>query len=245
MYDPVARRFSDAAQRYEQSAKVQKLAAAQFDEWLAGLGLAAPDAIAEIGCGTGFFSRLLRQRYSNARLCLSDLAPEMVAVCRAQFAPSNLLRFEVQDGRSARFDPPANWVLSTMCFQWFQPLRPVLEHHLAHSRVLAFSILLDGSFSAWEGAHQALGVRSGLQSMLSFDAVLEACQLSAVQRIHTQRISLDEKHPDGLSFASSLRAIGADQAKENHRPVNLRAVCRQLENGFSANYEIGFFCLER
>lgn len=247
MYDPVAQRFSDAARRYEQNAKVQKQAATEFDNWLASLGLSAPDAIAEIGCGTGFFSRLLRQRYPQAALCLSDLAPEMIAVCRSQFTPSDLLHLEtqVQDGRNACFDPQPDWIVSTMCFQWFQPLQPVLAHHLAHSNVLAFSILLDGSFAQWQAAHQALGVSSGVQAMPSFEEVLEACRLPGVQRIHTQRISLEECHPNGLSFAASLRAIGADHAKENHRPVNLRAVCRQLENGFSANYEIGFFCLER
>lgn len=245
MYDPVAERFSDAAQRYEQGAKIQKQAAAEFDYWLAGLGLRRPDTIAEIGCGTGFFSRLLRQRYTHTALCLTDLAPEMLAVCQSKFAPSDLLRFEVQDGRSARFDPQPDWVLSTMCFQWFQPLQPVLAHHLAHSRILAFSILLDGSFAAWRKAHQDLGLSPGLQTMLNFEEVLAACQLPGAARIHSQRVSLSEWHADGLSFAAGLRAIGADQAKKNHQPVNLRAVCRQLKNGFSANYEIGFFCIER
>lgn len=245
MYEQVAARFSDAAHRYERVAQIQKQAAAEFDQWLASLGLRAPESIAEIGCGTGFFSRLLRQRYPWAALCLTDLAPEMITVCQSKFAPSDLLRFEVQDGRSARFDPQPDWLLSTMCFQWFQPLQPVLAHHLAHSRVLAFSILLDGSFIEWQKAHQALGLSPGLQPLLNFEAVLEACQLPGVQRIRSQRISLNESHADGLSFASSLRAIGADQAKENHRPVNLRAVCRQLENGFDANYEIGFFCIQR
>jgi hypothetical protein len=63
--------------------------------------------------------------------------------------------------------------------------------------------------------------------------------------VHAQRISLTEAHADGLAFARSLRAIGADQPREGHHPANLRPVLRQLQNGCEANYEIGFFCIER
>ena len=132
-----------------------------------------------------------------------------------------------------------------MCFQWLTPLKPLLQHHLANSRLLAFSIMLDGSFAEWHAAHQRLGLCAGLQPLLSYEAVLDACQIPGAQRVHAHRISLAEHHADGLLFAGSLRAIGADQPTENHRPVNLRAVCRQLQQGLTANYEIGFFCIER
>lgn len=245
MHNPIATRFSDAAHRYEGLAHVQKQAAIEFDLWLASLGLRAPDSIAEIGCGTGFFTRLLHQRYQSAALCITDVAPEMIEVCKAKFAPSDMLRFEVRDGRSHSFETAPDWVLSTMCFQWFTPLKPVLKHHLAQSRLLAFSIMLDGSFAQWQAAHERLGISSGLRPLPSFDAVFDSCHTLGANKLHSHRISLAEAHPNGLSFASSLRAIGADQPKENHQPVNLRAVCRQLEHGFSANYEIGFFCIER
>lgn len=245
MHNPVATRFSEAAHRYDELAVVQKQAAGEFDLWLANLALAAPDAIAEIGCGTGFFTQLLRQRYAGVSLCITDVAPEMIAVCKAKFAASDLLRFEVQDGRTVRFGHQPDWVLSTMCFQWFDPLMPVLRHHLAQSRVLAFSVLLDGSFAQWQAAHERLGLSAGLQTLPNFDAVLDSCNRLGAQRVHAHRISLSEAHPDGLAFAGSLRAIGADQPKTNHQPVNLRAVCRQLDSGFAANYEIGFFCIER
>lgn len=239
----VAARFSDAAPRYEQSARIQQKAAVQFDAWLAGLMLPVPERIAEIGCGTGLFTRLLHARYPHAVLHATDLAPAMVEQCRAGFAPADTLQFSVCDGRDARFDPAPDWIVSAMCFQWFDPLPPVLARHAGQCRVLAFSTLLDGSFTAWHAAHRRLGIEAGLRPLPDYDALLRACQ-NLGRNVHAQRVTLTDAHADGQSFARSLRAIGADQPRAGHRPVNLRPVLRQLQDGIAANYEVGFFCVE-
>jgi malonyl-CoA O-methyltransferase len=241
----VAARFSGAAQRYEQAALIQQRAALQFDAWLARHAGAAPRSIAEIGCGTGMLTRLLYSRHPDALLHATDLAPAMVEFCRASLPAAPNLRFSVCDGRHARFDPAPDWVVSTMCFQWFDPLQPVLRHYLAQSPVLAFSILLDGSFSAWRAAHKRAGIAPGLHACPDYQHLLDMCQQLGASRVHSRRVIVNEWHENGLSFARSLRAIGADQPCAGHTPVNLKPVLRQLERGFDADYEIGFFLIER
>lgn len=244
MHEQVARRFSEAASNYEQAARIQAEAATRFDAWLAQLGLGAPACIAEIGCGTGFLTSLLHARYPDARLHATDFAPAMVERCRASLPSSDKLSFAVCDGRNVRFEPATDWIVSTMCFQWFDPLLPVLQWHLARCRVLAFSVMLDGSFAEWRAAHERAGLAPGLQAWPDYDALLRGCDALSGGRMHAQRISLTEQHADGLSFVRRLRAIGADQPHPGHRPANLRPVLRQLEQGTTANYEIGFFGLE-
>lgn len=241
----VAERFSNAAERYEQSAHIQRQAAVLFDAWLAGLKLEAPQRIAEIGCGTGLLTRLLRARFPQAAIEATDLAPAMVEFCRRSLGEQAHIRYRVCNGRTARFDPAAHWIVSAMCFQWLLPLRPVLQHHLAQSRVLAFSLVLDGSFSAWRTAHAQAGIEPGLQPLPEFAALLAECEGLGLGTVHAQRISLTEWHADGLSFAGSLRAIGADRPRDRHVPKNLRPVMRRLQSGCDANYEIGFFCIEK
>lgn len=241
----VAARFSEAAQRYEQAALIQKEAALRFDAWLARQIKAEPESIAEIGCGTGLLTRLLHQRYPRARLHATDLAPAMVDSCRASLPATQNLQFSVRDGRVARFDPAPDWVVSAMCFQWFDPLQAVLEHHLATSRVLAFSILLDGSFGAWRAAHERAGIKPGLHACPNYEQLLQMCARLGACGMRSERITIKEHHASGLSFAHSLRAIGADQPRAGHTPVSLKPVLRQLERGFDADYEIGFFLIER
>ena len=242
---PVARRFSAAAQHYEQAAHIQKQAASLFDAWLADLHIDTPARIAEIGCGTGLLTRLLHARYPDAALLATDLAPAMLEYCCNTLGAAPNIQYRVCDGRTACFDPAPDWIVSAMCFQWFDPLLPVLRHHLAQSRVLAFSLMLDGSFSEWRAAHAQLGLRPGLRTCPDYDTLLQACREMGASRIHAQRISLTEQHANGLLFADSLRIIGADQPRSGYQPINLRPVLRQLQNGVHANYEIGFFCIEK
>lgn len=241
----VAARFSAAAQRYEQAAPVQKQAAIEFDAWLAQQGAAMPARIAEIGCGTGFLTRLLHARYRDARLQATDLAPAMVDYCRTSLRHIANLEFFVCDGRHAAFDPAPDWIVSAMCFQWFAPLQPVLEHHLARSRVLAFSIMLDSSFSAWRAAHSRIGAEPGLHICPDYTQLQQTCRQLGASRVRTHWMSFNERHANGLSFMHSLRAIGADTPRAGHTPAHLRPVLRQLEQGFDANYDIGFFYIER
>lgn len=236
-------RFSKAADRYEQAAHIQKQAAVLFDAWLAELQPNAPQRIAEIGCGTGLLTRLLHARFPHAMIEATDLAPAMVDACRRAMGNEAPIRYRVCDGRDAVFDPSPDWIVSAMCFQWLQPLGPIVRHHLAQSRLVAFSLVVDGSFNAWRAAHVEAGIEPGLQSLPDFEALRAECK--GLGTVHAQRISLTERHADGWSFAHSLRAIGADRPREHHAPANLRPVLRRLQDGLDANYEIGFFCIER
>lgn len=251
--EAIAARFSQAAQQYEDAAFIQRQAADLFDGWLGQMEseqlLEPPQRIAEIGCGTGLLTRQLLTRHPNACFHISDMAPAMVEHCRVRFgAPANVQYLQC-DGRSACFDPAPDWIVSAMCFQWFDPLQPVLAHHLQHSKVLAFSIMLDGSFSAWRAAHEQAGLRDGLQPCPDFDRLLQCCnELAAgygAAKVYAQRVRLNEAHANGLSFVHSLRAIGADLPHPQHKPINLRRVLRQLDGPFEANYEIGFFCIRK
>lgn len=242
---PVAERFSRSAHLYESEALVQEEAAIRFDAWLARQVVARPGHIVEIGCGTGFLTRRLRERFPESLIQATDLAPAMVDRCREAMQACGGMQFAVCDGRDAIFDPEPDWIVSAMCFQWFDPLQAVLEHHLAQSKVLAFSIMLDGSFSAWRRAHQALNLVPGLHDCPNYDRLLQTCHRLGASKVHSERVWLHRHHADGRSFARSLRAIGADQPRAGHVPVSLKPVLRLLDKGFDADYEIGFFYIEK
>ena len=72
----VAETFAAHVGEYERSARLQ----AQSAEKLAGHLPELDDAkILEIGCGTGFLTQHLLERYPDADFLITDLAPEMVA----------------------------------------------------------------------------------------------------------------------------------------------------------------------
>ncbi|WP_119155036.1 methyltransferase domain-containing protein [Caldimonas tepidiphila] len=246
MTDRVGQRFAAAAGRYSEHARAQAEAAQAFDAWLAlQAGAAAPRRIVELGCGTGFLTERLRRRHPGARLLATDIAPGMVAQCRARLGGGEGLEFAVCDARRAAFEQ-ADWLVSSFCFQWFDDLPQVLAQLLPQARVLAFSVPMDGSFAGWRDAHHAAGLECGLRQLPRWDDLRAACDALGARRVVAERITIDEPHADGLSFARALRAIGADTPRPDHRPVPLRAVLRAMEEGgYTANYEVGFFWIER
>jgi SAM-dependent methyltransferase len=261
--DPVVRRFDRHAAEYESAATVQRNAASEFALWLSQcaqqLNLAAPAKIAELGCGTGFLTGHLLRQYPKARLLATDLSPAMVAQCAHQLGSepgtAGRLRTEVCDARTVNWkaigaDP--DWTVSAMCFQWFDDVPQVVAHLSSQTRVLAFSVMLDGSFAEWRQAHARVGAECGLRALPSWDSLNLALQALASQeraskpwKLASHRLQVAAPMQDGLSFARMLRAIGADAAAPGHQPVNLRPVLRSLSAGFVAHYDIGFFLLAR
>lgn len=253
----IAQRFAQAAGQYEAHAHAQREIAAQFSAWLkvqAQQSKQQPEKIAEIGCGTGLLSAHLCHDYPAAQLLLTDIAPAMLARCQQRFADevvtltdsqSPAIHYALADGQQISFAPQPDWIVSSMCFQWFVDLPKVLAMHAAQCQVLAFAVLLDGSFAPWRAAHEHLGLRHGLRTLPSLTEIERACQTIPHCQFKTQHISVKQVHHNGLDFARALRAIGADTPHQQHQPVLLRPVLRQLEQGCGANYEVGLFWIER
>ncbi len=75
----LARNFSRCASVYDKHANIQRRAASELMEELPRSDFTS---ILEIGCGTGGYTRLLRERFKYAAITSVDIAEKMVAVAR-------------------------------------------------------------------------------------------------------------------------------------------------------------------
>ncbi len=79
----VRRAFDRAAATYDAAAVLQREVCDRMAERLQFLKV-APRRILDAGCGTGYGSRQLLERYPEARLAALDIAPGMLAVARGR-----------------------------------------------------------------------------------------------------------------------------------------------------------------
>ncbi len=116
---PVERYFSRGARRYHEYATFQR----QIAENLAARFLAAvqPDSILELGCGTGFLTRELGDRFPRATIEAMDLSPEMIQVAR-EAMPSHPVRWQVADMNRWRASQPYELVASSTALHWADSL---------------------------------------------------------------------------------------------------------------------------
>ncbi|MDX1670050.1 MAG: class I SAM-dependent methyltransferase, partial [Limnobacter sp.] len=208
-------------------------------------------AAIDVGSGTGFMTSLLLSEF----LCpvhAVDVAPGMIEWLNS-YIQTPRLRTHLLDGQALHPDmlplPRPAILVSSMCVQWFDQLENALQEWQKMADIVCLSVLLDGSFEAWHGAHLQTGQKAGLRPLPK-----EAELIAMLNRFTEQGLTsnycfktLDflDYQLDGLSFARSLRAIGADTPKAHHRPVNLRAVINELGVGCTMNYKVGFIYLSR
>ncbi len=74
--------------------------------------------ILELGCGTGNFTRLLRNKFKKARIKALDISQEMVDLCREKLREKGL-EFIIADAEELELKENFDLVVSNAAFQWF------------------------------------------------------------------------------------------------------------------------------
>ncbi|MFH1665215.1 MAG: malonyl-ACP O-methyltransferase BioC [Candidatus Omnitrophota bacterium] len=131
--------FSRNAASYDDHASIQRRCA---DEIMTLLGDNRFSSILEIGCGTGSYTKLLRDRYPDAKITAIDISKEMVDIARKKYAADNI-QFKICDGEHIEITEKYDLITSNASFQWFEHLDvdfKVFSEILEKGGVLCFSM---------------------------------------------------------------------------------------------------------
>ncbi|WP_455497431.1 malonyl-ACP O-methyltransferase BioC [Coprobacter sp.] len=128
--------FTKAAHTYEQEASVQQQIAAKLYNMLSRYLCCPPSSILEIGCGTGFLTRLLSTHFHPENITVNDLCPEM-----ANYIPNNI-NFIPGDAEIIDFPNKYDLIASSSAIQWLTDLSSFLkkmDQKLSSNGILAIS----------------------------------------------------------------------------------------------------------
>jgi len=236
--DAVARAFEAAAQ-YERHARVQRLVARALATRIAGLPLPPVPRVLEIGCGTGYLARALREEGLGGEWLLTDISAAMVARARETLGEGP--RYAVLDGESGpKPDGAFDLICSSLATQWFTDEPAALARWrdwLAPGGHVMVATLGPDTFAEWREAHAVEGLEPGTPAFTPL-ADFAALSPSAPLAVELYR----ERHADARAFLHALRAIGAGTAARYHRPHApgaLRRVMRHFEaSGAIATYQV-------
>jgi malonyl-CoA O-methyltransferase len=235
----IARRFGRHAQHYERNALLQREAAETLASLIAPEGhLPGEGPVVEIGCGTGLFTSLVAQK--NRPYLATDIAPEMVAACRARFATAASMDFTVMDGQAMHFTRPPEWIVSNLVFQWFTDPARTISELACQTETLAFSVLVHGSFPEWHSAFADIGRRSGLFPLPEASPLLAALPSTMAVRHEVRTHTL--RYENAAAFVHSFRGIGADQPRPGYRPTPIRPILQRFAQGMTATAKV-LYCV--
>ncbi len=233
--------FAAAAQRYDEGAHVQRLVASRLAALASREAIAADADILEIGCGTGFLTREIRNIWAKATITATDLAPDMIAATARHALGARLL---VMDGEAPalgeeRFD----LILSSLTFQWFDDLpRALKQLHalLKQGGLLCFATMGAQSFASWSEAHEKAGLSAGLPSYPSLAQLAAMLAQFPQMQVNEESIALPEQ--GGKALIRHFRNIGAHVPRPGYQslaPAALRRVIALFDaSGGTSSYHI-------
>lgn len=238
MNHPIAQSFGRAAASYDTHSAPQRHAAQRLAELIACEALPTHPRVLEIGCGTGHLTQLLACRVAGADFLCSDIAPAMVATCRARLPD---LHYVVMDGERPAVAAGFDLVCANLAAQWFRDLPAALARLaalLAPGGLLAISTLGAESFREWRAVHAALGLAAGTPPFV--DAATLRAAFPAGALTLDAEIYVDSADA-ALDLPRRLRAIGAATPAPGHRPLaagQLRRVLRALGPQPALTYQL-------
>jgi len=241
--------FSRAAESYDVHAVLQREVA---DRLIAHLQFTKlrPARILDIGCGTGYFTGLLRDRFKRAPIVALDYAEAMVGIARKKC--SRRLPWRTRTGfvaadalglpfANARFD----LVCSNLTMQWVinpQQMLAEMRRVLAPGGLILFCTFgrrtlseLRQSLAAIKHDHADLVLPFPDVTSLG-NALTELAVASPVT--DTDLFTLT--YPDVMSLVSELKRLGASSSAIENRPGGLygRKLLRQLDTVYSAGHRM-------
>lgn len=121
----ITRNFSKSAYRYDEHASIQRLAANRLIEEIPENNFRQ---ILEIGCGTGIYTRLLKERFGFSRIRAVDISEKMIRVARENIWAQNV-EFEIGDAEKIALDEGYDLITSNSAMQWFESIESALQRY--------------------------------------------------------------------------------------------------------------------
>jgi malonyl-CoA O-methyltransferase len=250
----VAASFSRAAASYDSVAELQRAVGSELLSRLPGDF--SPGRWLDMGCGTGYFSRVLGQIFPESEGLALDIAEGMLNHARplggaAHFIAGDAERLPLQ-AQSCEL------IFSSLAVQWCADFASVLsEAHrvLKPGGVLAFASLCVGTLYELRDSWSEVDGMVHVNRFRQFSAYQQLCAASGLRVVSLETRPHVLHYPDVRSLTHELKALGAHNLNPG-RPGGLTGRARILGlieayeqfrqgQGLPATYQVVYAVLEK
>jgi len=169
--------------------------------------------ILEIGCGTGAYTRLLREEYTRAEIKAVDISEKMIQQASGKILDKGI-QFEVCDGEKIFFKKKFDLITSNASFQWFGDIGRALGRFpgfITDNGSLNFSIYGPATFKELNTVVEIYFGRGQCLSssrFMSFDK-LGSLLKNSFFKTEIKKKSFKAKFPSLRNFLREIKKSGA------------------------------------
>lgn len=250
----VAASFSRAAASYDSVAELQRTVGNQLLARLPS-GL-APQRWLDMGCGTGYFSRVLAERFSDSQGIALDIAEGMLNHARPMGGANHFVAGDAE--RLPLKAESVELLFSSLAVQWCANFEAVLsEAHrvLQPGGVLAFASLCVGTLRELRESWRAADGLVHVNRFRTFEAYQQRCAASGLRVVSLERRPHVLHYPGVRNLTHELKALGAHNLNPG-RPGGLTGRARiaalvqayeqfRQAQGLPATYQVVYAVLEK
>ena len=250
--DVVAKSFGDAADSYDEFAKIQHRVAAQL---LSQCPIDQKQHVLDLGCGTGYCLPVLEQRYPKARITGADLSQGMLDFAHASFPK---FQYEIADAENLPFAPESfDLIFSNFAVQWCDDFSMVLKQAyktLKPGGHLLLSTLADGTLAELKKSWASV---DDLQHVNEFESADNLEKYIDDSGFEVENISCHTElyfYDDIRGLTDSLKRIGAHNMTQGRskaltstgkvKAFKVAMETYREDDGLPASYNV-FTCLLR
>ena len=248
----VAKSFGDAAESYDEFAKIQHRIAAQL---LSQCPSDVKHSVLDLGCGTGYCLPVLEQRYSKAQITGADLSQGMLDFAQGSFPK---FQYKIADAENLPFEPESfDLIFSNFAVQWCDDFSMVLSqafNALKPGGHLLLSTLADGTLAELK---QAWASVDNIQHVNNFESADDLEKAIDDSKFDVESISCHTEldfYDDIRGLTDSLKRIGAHNMTQGRskaltsagkvKAFKVAMEAYREDEGLPASYNV-FTCLLR
>lgn len=184
--DTIKRNFDRCARHYDAYSGIQELVATRL---IAALGADEFAEIVDVGCGTGTYTRLLRQRFPSAMIKAIDISGKMIKLAENKLSHEKT-EFITADAETTAFDQSFDLITSNACLQWFGDFEKAIagyHNSLEENGMVLFSVFGPQTFQELARSLKKLYDQS---TELSSNEFLDEKNIKQILEKHFSRVSV-------------------------------------------------------
>ena len=231
--------FSRSASQYHRRAELQReIAEALAERYVDSI---EPPSILELGCGTGFLTRQLVDRFPTAAIDAIDISDEMIRLAQHE-VPTPRVRWHVADMNEFQSDQTYDLIASSTALHWGDPLDALIRRvseQLSPGGVLVVAVMSAGTLSELHQLRQEVAPRKTPSRQLPSAEELADYVADARMTIHSLTTeSYQLTYSSSQEFFGSLRQTGFTGGPFSHSraDVLVRSELKALLNRYQQRY---------
>lgn len=210
----IAQSFSRAAHTYDNAAHLQR----EIGDHLFTLIpiLSEVNTVVDLGCGTGFFTQVLSDKFPRSQIIGLDIANGMLDFAQTQYHGS--IQWVCADAEALPFsDNSVNLIFSSLAIQWCENLQRTLKEIkrvLQPGGIAVMSTLGSQTLAELKQSWEVVDVQPHVNQFLTCDEIKNAIQ---EMQFYTQHITSQHKvlkYSSPIELMRELKELGAHEVTQ-------------------------------